>query len=278
MTKTFKKSVAFLSAVAMVMAMLLYFPSGIFSNIDWGLKASAEGITLTEPSKDGDGVYQIGTKEELYWFAYYVNSGNTDADAKLMNDITVNSDLLSSLDYDTGGNVTNGTSFTSWTPIGNDLNPYTGTFDGQGHTISGLYHSSGSDYVGLFGYVGTNGSVSNVGVVDSYFKGSYNVGGVCGRNDGKITNCYNTGYVSGTGDMVGGVCGYNYASSSGTATIENCYNTGAVSGNFYVGGVCGWNYASNGIATIKTAITLAKSAEQTMGSAACADIILLMME
>ena len=48
MTKKLKKTTAFLSAVAMVMAMLLYFPSGMFSNIDWGLKASAEGETQTE--------------------------------------------------------------------------------------------------------------------------------------------------------------------------------------------------------------------------------------
>ena len=256
MTKTVKKSVAFLSAAVMFMAMLLYFPGGTFSNIDFGLKASAEEITPSQPT-EGDGSedkpYQIDTKEELYWFAQQVNGVNTALNAVLTANITVNTGVLK-----TDGSLADDTSgFTSWTPIGNDLNPYTGTFDGQNHKISGLYHSSGSDYVGLFGYVGTNGSVSNVGVVDSYFEGSNAVGGVCGNNHAfsngtaTIKNCYNTGYVSGTGDMVGGVCGYNYASSSGTATIENCYNTGAVSGNFYVGGVCGWNYASNGIATIK---------------------------
>ncbi|MGN1086131.1 MAG: GLUG motif-containing protein [Porcipelethomonas sp.] len=62
-----------------------------------------------------------------------------------------------------------------------------------------------------------SGTIQNVGVVDSYFNGSDNVGGVCGRNIGTITNCYNTGTVSGS-DNVGGVNGYN---SGGNVT--NCY-------------------------------------------------------
>ncbi len=71
----------------------------------------------------------------------------------------------------------------------------------------------------MFGYVGSGGSVSNVGVVDSYFKGDYYVGGVCGKNNGTITNCYNTGNITATvlGAYVGGVCGENFG------TIENCY-------------------------------------------------------
>ncbi|MCI7805032.1 MAG: hypothetical protein MR503_08165 [Oscillospiraceae bacterium] len=260
MTKTFKKSVAFLSAAVMVMAILLYFPGGFFS-IDFGLKASAEGITLKEPSKDSNGVYQIGTAGELYWFAACVNSGTNYACAVLTTDITVNTGVLKSdgsLAGDTSG-------FTSWTPIGYDNGwngrcKYTGTFDGQGHKISGLYFNDTSQEtgrnVGLFGCVGNGCSVSNVGVVDSYFKGKEKVGGVCGCNDPSsngtvtITNCYNTGAVSGIDDYVGGVCGYNDV-YQGTATITNCYNTGAVSGNgIYIGGVCGRNEAySSGTAT-----------------------------
>lgn len=59
----------------MVMAMLLYFPGGMFSTY-FGFKASAEGITLTEPQKDGNGVYQIGKAAELYWFADKINNDN----------------------------------------------------------------------------------------------------------------------------------------------------------------------------------------------------------
>ncbi|MCI5892393.1 MAG: hypothetical protein MRZ66_03175, partial [Clostridiales bacterium] len=197
----------------------------------------------TEPEKDASGVYQISKVTDLYWLADTVNSGNNSVNAVLTNDITVNSDLLSSLEYDTDGSVTNEDGLTYWTPIGyynsdSDCSLYTGTFDGQGHTISGLYfNDTNIDYVGLFGYVGEGGSVLNVGVVDSYFSGKNFVSGVCGENDfGTIENCYNEGTVSGK-NYVGGVCGYNY-----NGTIENCYNTGTVSGKNYVGGVCGYNY------------------------------------
>lgn len=207
----------------------------------------------TEPSVD-NGVYQIGTAGELYWFAGLVNGDasvcdyneesnpngtkqNTSANAVLTADITVNRNLLTLLEYDIVGNVTNGTSFTSWTPIGNRLNKYTGTFDGKNHTISGLYfNNTSTDYVGLFGYVGSGGSVSNVGVEDSYFKGNDYVGGVCGFYSGdRLTNCYHTGTVSGS-SYVGGVCGESFS-----IPITNCYNTGAVSGSDIVGGVCGFN-------------------------------------
>ena len=227
--------------------------------------------TPKEPSVD-NGVYQIGTAGELYWFAGLVNGDasvcdydetdnptgtkqNTSANAVLTADITVNSNLLNSLNDD--GTVPEGTTVTSWTPIGwydvdNDIGySYTGTFDGNSHTVSGLYFNNiSTDCVGLFGYVGSGGSVSNLGVEDSYFKGRFHIGGVCGKNDGTITNCYHTGAVSATGEYasVGGVCGYNY-----NGTITNCYNTGAVSGtgsDARIGGVCGENYYAGGTATV----------------------------
>ena len=178
-------------------------------------------------------VYEISNAGQLYWFAKYVNDGNTGINAVLTADITVNTGDVA------GCNGTKATGWIDWTPIGNNDNQYTGTFDGQNHKISGLYfNDTGTDYVGLFGYSG--GTIKNVGVVDSYFNGKYYVGGVCGYisgllNDAKITNCYNTGYVSGSSD-VGGVCGYSEYS-----TITNCYNTGTVSGSSNVGGVCGYN-------------------------------------
>ena len=166
----------------MVMAMLMYFPSGTF-NIDFGLKASAaETITPTKPTGDGseETPYKIGTAAELYWFADKVNNDNTNfkkANAVLTADITVNSGLegknglLDSLIYaETTGEVTNSENFTSWTPIGNVSNWYIGTFDGQNHTVSGLYlNENNTTNVGLFGY--NRGTVKNVGVKDSYFKG-----------------------------------------------------------------------------------------------------------
>ena len=196
-----------------------------------------------QPAALDDGVYQIGKAGQLYWFAEKVNGGEYDADAVLMTDITINTGVLGA-DGSLNGD---GSSFTQWTPIGNNsTNAYTGTFNGDGHTISGLYYSGSSDYVGLFGYVGSGGQVQNVNVVDSYISNSHSnscAGGVCGQNDyGELTNCSFAGSVTGTGSgtytYVGGVCGNNYS-----GTITNCNNTGTVTGSgtdAYVGGVCGW--------------------------------------
>ena len=214
---------------------------------------------------DGDGnkdsVYEIGNAGQLYWFEGLVNGTLTDgtvhspnANAVLTADITVNSNLLYSLNSD--GTVPDGITVRSWTPIGGSSVQYHGQFDGQKYTISGLYfNDSNTDYVGLFGYIGPSDnvcSVLNVGVVDSYFKGNDYVGGVCGRNLGgaieKVTieNCYNSGEVIATAFVAsaGGVCGYN------SGTITNCYNSGKISANgknARVGGVCGANYGGGTI-------------------------------
>ena len=187
-----------------------------------------------------DAVYEISNAGQLYWFAGLVNgtlSGETQnksANAVLTADIVVNENVLKS-----DGTVNEGT-FKEWTPIGIYFyKSYGGIFDGQNHTISGLYFSQGDKmYLGLFGI--NAGKISNVGILDSYFCGKVSVGGVCGYNfEGTITNCYNAGSVSGTENYVGGVSGDN---SQGI--ITNCYNVGSVSGaeNCYVGGVSGENY------------------------------------
>lgn len=237
MTKKLKKATTFLSAVAMVMAMLLNFQVGMFS-IDFGHKASAATIEPSAPT-EGDGTstnpYKIGTASELYWFADKINNENStygSASAVLTADIAVNENVPNE-----NGEL-NGTNFTSWTPIGNSSsNIYTGIFDGKGFTVSGLYfnNTSSFDYIGLFGF--NSGSISNIGVADSCFRAKLSVGGVCGNNNGTVTNCYNMGTVYGMGN-VGGVCGENFG------TLTNCYNTGTVStttNTAYGGGVCGNN-------------------------------------
>ena len=238
-----------------------------------------------KPEKpDGTGTvddpYKISSAENLYWFAGLVNGTLTDgtaqnkaANAVLTADITINENVLNE------NGTLNGTPTYTWTPIGlyvsNNLAEYTGTFDGQGHTISGLYYS-GTGHGGLFGAVVRGGQVKNVKVADSYINGKTYVGGVCGRTTaGTITNCSYDGSVIGDtttvfGLYVGGVCGLNNGtvedcSNSGTVTcndteytqhvraggvcggnggtISSCYNAGAVtsSGTNYIGGVCGYN-------------------------------------
>ena len=194
------------------------------------------------------GNYEISNAGQLYWFAGLVNGTldgveqNTSANAILMEDITVNDNLLDSLQYDTEGNVSNGSDFITWTPIadwmGNRTTQYSGTFDGNNKTVSGLYFNGNSTRIGLFGSSEADGNIKNVGVVDFYFKGNDFVGGVCGSNDGTITNCYNAGNLTAieASAIIGGICGYN------SGTVTNCYNTGTVTAtgsSASVGGVCG---------------------------------------
>ena len=230
----------------------------------------AKSITPTQPKGEGtaEKPYQIGTAAELYWFAGLVNGTlvdvekNASAYAILTTDITVNKGVL-----DANKNLVSKSDLTEWEPIGTRWSPYTGTFDGQGYTISGLYFNNPhSSYVGLFGCIGANGKISNVGVLDSYFQFSALGGGVCGVNYGTVRDCKNTGSVRGF-STIGGVCGlnekggiiensFNEGTVSGTGdnaqqvggvsgynngTIKSCYNTASVSGQESVGGVCGFN-------------------------------------
>ena len=242
---------------------------------------------------DSDEAYEIGNAGQLYWFAGLVNGTLTDgteqnlkANAVLTADIIVNKDLLTSINTEEDGNVTNGSSFKAWRPMGmadeNGEGYYKGIFDGNGHSISGLYvnrdeaaddvHIWFKSCIGLFGYY--SGVTRNLSVLDSYMRGEdciggifgYNdggtiqncysaatvcgdsyIGGICGRSEGDsiIENCYNTGYVYGADRSIGGICGDNYS------TIESCYNIGIVKGKRYVGGIVGVSSGSGNTIWIK---------------------------
>ena len=261
MKKNFVKSRWFFTMLLFVTTMIM--PSMML----------AKSIPLAIPEGKGtvDEPYQISNRAELYWFAGLVNGTlpdggkeNLSANAILTANIIVNTGVL-----DANKNLVSKSDLTEWKPIGARWSSYTGTFDGQGYTISGLYFNNPhSSYVGLFGCIGANGKISNVGVLDSYFQFSTLGGGVCGVNYGTVRDCRNTGSVRGFGS-IGGVCGFNEkggiiensfnegtVSVSGTGdnvqnvggvsgnnngTIKSCYNTASVSGQVSVGGVCGFN-------------------------------------
>lgn len=191
-----------------------------------------------QPVRNAAGQYEISSAGELYWFASQVNTQNASAKAVLTADITVNPDLLQSLQFDAEGNVTNGSDFTAWTPIGTSSRVYQGTFDGQGHTISGLYFNDKTqEFIGLFGYA--QGTIQNIHVADSYFNGRDCVGGICGfiYQGGTITHCSFSGTVSGV-DAVGGVVG-----QSTRGAVSGCSNVGTVScpgRSSSVGGILGF--------------------------------------
>ena len=206
--------------------------------------------------------WQITNVDELYWYAQYIKgtiSGITDKtkNAILMNDITVNSNVLNA-----DGTLSDAhTSFTEWTPIGISSSNYDGTFDGNHHTISGLYvNAPGTSYVGFFGYIIGGGTIKNLTIADSYFKGNNYVGGVCGYTSGAVSGCSYSGAVTGI-EGIGGICGQSQGTVSGctnrgkvtgnnkfggicgyayNGTVSGCINYGAVNGSGYVGGICGY--------------------------------------
>lgn len=220
------------------------------------------------PAQDENGIFQIGTYEELLWFAEAVNGGNTAIKGVLIADITVAAD---------------------WPGIGNYSNKFAGSFDGQNHTVT----LSGGTW-GLFGYtMGTHnnhnlkdaaiiqnvileGTVQNSALIQNagythisgcinradVTGGNSNVAGIVGTVSGSnkygqtysnvlIQNCGNEGDIRG-GNYVGGILGYTQANTR----LEGCYNTGAISGDTSVGGLVGYMQGSTGSCSIKNSYNM----------------------
>jgi hypothetical protein len=110
---------------------------------------------------------------------------------------------------------------------------FEGNFDGNGHTIlNANIDAMWQDYVGLFGYIGSAGTVYRLGVVDARFWGQNYVGGLAGYSEGTIEECYTSGQVAGS--YAGGVAGYC------ANRITSCYSVCTVNGGFFVGGLAGY--------------------------------------
>ena len=150
--------------------------------------------------KQENGVYQISTIQELYWFSAYVNNTDSSIKAELANNITVNEDISAQ-------------NRIIWTPAGTGSKPFTGTFDGKGHIISGLVKENSTEPVGLFGVIGSGAEVSNVGVVNCIFSSTDVAGGIAGINEGIITDSYIYNISPGNGAPI---------AASGTGKTDNC--------------------------------------------------------
>ena len=178
-------------------------------------------ITLNKDkgyTDDGQGNYTVTSTEGLKNIAKLVNE-----EWKLGINITLTADIdLKGID---------------WTPIGKDDNKaYTGTFDGNGKTITGLTVTGSDQYAGLFGYIGSGGTVKNVvleGVQIESDNSSGYAGGVAGDSWGTIENCSVSGSVSGT-TFAGGVVG-----SQRGGSITGCNSSATVKGVIFAGGIAG---------------------------------------
>ena len=171
---------------------------------------------------EGNGSYTVTSADGLMNIAELVNGGKTDINITLDKNIDL-----------TGKD---------WTPIGTSFdNSYTGTFDGGGHTITGLTITTKDQFVGLFGYLNKAGTVKNVVMEGIQITSNHmfgNTGGVAGFSWGTIENCSVSGSVSGT-KCVGGVVGAQKAGS-----ITGCSSSATVKGTVDVGGVAGEKWGS----------------------------------
>ena len=171
---------------------------------------------------EGNGSYTVTSADGLMNVAELVNGGKTDINITLDKNIDL-----------TGKD---------WTPIGTSFdNSYTGTFDGGGHTITGLTITTKDQFVGLFGYLNRAGTVKNVVMEGIQITSNHmfgNTGGVAGFSWGTIENCSVSGSVSGT-KCVGGVVGAQKAGS-----ITGCSSSATVKGTVDVGGVAGQTNSS----------------------------------
>ncbi|WP_225226477.1 fimbrillin family protein [Phocaeicola intestinalis] len=185
---------------------------------DWENGTSIDGAEANEAySYDSNTkTITIYSGEGLKVAADVVNSGDTDINIILDNDID-----LSDID---------------WTPIGDYYNRYTGTFDGGNYTITGLTVTGSNEYAGLFGRIGSGGTVKNVVLKDVQIESDNQygcVGGVAGNSDGNIENCSVSGSVS-SRHTAGGVVGQQFGGS-----ITLCGSSATVKGTGEVGGVAG---------------------------------------
>ena len=210
-------------------------------------------ITLNKDkgyTDDGQGNYTVTSAEGLKNIAKLVNE-----EWKLGINITLTADIdLKGID---------------WTPIGKDDNKaYTGTFDGNGKTITGLTVTGSDQYVGLFGHIGSGGTVKDVTLEEVKIESNNDmsaVGGVAGRSYGTLENCSVSGSVSvsGTNSIAGGVVGYQLVGS-----ITGCSSSARVKGVAYAGGIAG--YTNGGASLTGCYATGSVSVENNTTSAAYA--------
>ncbi|MBO5561564.1 MAG: dockerin type I repeat-containing protein [Firmicutes bacterium] len=225
MKKSQKRKVCGIAAALLGACVLISAPAFThFSNILLTDVYAAEHSSVT-PQKSGD-YYLINNADELYGFAEIANSGS--ASAKLMADITINTNLLNS-----SNGLNTASAVYTWTPIGNISTPYQSTFDGNGHTISGLYINDNTlESCGLFG-TADGATIQNLTVKDSYISGSNAAaGGIAGQCYGDIRNSSFTGYVS--GKNAGGIAGETYI-----AVIDSVYSLASVRGSAMSGSFAG---------------------------------------
>lgn len=207
------------------------------SRYTYTVNVNATGLTLEGCTiggwTDGDG--ESGTAEDLGYFiqddgsyTVYTANGLLAWNEAAQSDPSLNCTLTADINM-TGK---------EWTPVGNSGQTYNGTFDGQGHTITGLDISSPSEAVALFHNIGGGGKVMNLQLKYVTYNGSTAMGGIAHGNNGTITACSVMGTLKNTTNngAVGGIAAINYG------TITACWFNGTITGGSNVGGIAVFNF------------------------------------
>ncbi|MCH5184928.1 MAG: carboxypeptidase regulatory-like domain-containing protein [Oscillospiraceae bacterium] len=219
---------------------------------------------------------EISTAEGLRAFADSVNGGNTYRGKTVT--LGADIDLSSVCGADINGEEV------SWVPIGRLESKFNGTFDGGGHTISGLYiNSEYEDFAGLFYFTDTNSVIKNL-TVDGFIKVGYEsdpmwanmpswIGGIAGLSAGKIKNCRNKATIQGIGNGVyaSGIC-------SSDGTVENCINTGSISSGYVAYAIAYGLAAENCFYLENTASDAGGAEAKTAGQFASGEVAYLLGE
>ena len=206
------------------------------SRYTYTVNVNATGLTLEGCTIGGwtDGGGESGTAEDLGYFiqddgsyTVYTANGLKEWAEAVQTDPTINCTLTADINL-TGK---------EWTPVGNSGQTYNGTFDGQGHTITGLNISSPSEAVALFHNIGGGGKVMNLQLKYVTYNGSTAMGGIAHGNNGTITACSVMGTLTNTTNngAVGGIAAINYG------TITACWFNGTITGGSNVGGIAVFN-------------------------------------
>ncbi|MCR4918465.1 MAG: hypothetical protein K5928_01430, partial [Prevotella sp.] len=177
--------------------------------------------------------YQIATAQHLANLAWLVNNMSSYRSLyyELTADIELNKDVLNE---ERALNVAGA----PWTPIGSRYAAFSGHFNGNGHSVKGLYIYSTQEYTGLFGYA-SNAVIENVGTVDGYIYGCCRTGAIAGCvTNTTIQNCFNSNTMYSKSSLLAGILGH----SEGSTKVVACYNSGIVYG---YGQYCG-SHGRNG--------------------------------
>lgn len=199
-----KKSVFFI--------VLSFLSNSVFSQILW------DG-TIT-PITPIDNVYEVRSASDLAWLAEQSKIHDFEGETiSLESDIDLNNRL--------------------WTPIGSKTFPFNGFFNGNNHVFRNINKIKSIDGIGLFGYIGEKGCVSNLVISSGILANDgigEKIGSIAGENQGIISHCFNMSQIALAGNLVGGIVGVN------KGTVEYCYNTGILlTANDTVGGLVGKN-------------------------------------